>query len=152
MAHDAGIDGSWNSRALCVVDGTGRIVRAAKLASEPEALITWFASLGLRLARVGLEAGPRSQWLDARLRAAGLPAELLETRHVHAAFKVMPVKTDRKDARGSAQLMIDGTGQRGWGAVGPIARLLPAGVLQVARGTAGAGIAHGTQARAIQAP
>jgi transposase len=30
---------------------------------------------------------------------------LLETRHVRAAFKVMPVKTDRKDARGIAQLM-----------------------------------------------
>jgi transposase len=88
-----------------VVDGTGRVVREAKLASEPEALITWFAGLGLRLARVGLEAGPLSQWLYAGLRAAGLPAELLETRHVHAAFKVLPVKTDRKDARGIAQLM-----------------------------------------------
>ena len=31
--------------------------------------------------------------------------ELLETRHVRAAFKTMPVKTDRKDARGIAQLM-----------------------------------------------
>ena len=31
--------------------------------------------------------------------------ELLETRHVRTAFKIMPVKTDRKDARGIAQLM-----------------------------------------------
>jgi transposase len=31
--------------------------------------------------------------------------ELLETRHVRAAFKAMPVKTDRKDARGIAQLL-----------------------------------------------
>jgi transposase len=36
---------------------------------------------------------------------AGLAVELLETRHVRAAFKTMPVKTDRKDARGIAQLM-----------------------------------------------
>ena len=36
---------------------------------------------------------------------AGLAVELLETRHVRAAFRTMPVKTDRKDARGIAQLM-----------------------------------------------
>jgi transposase len=36
---------------------------------------------------------------------AGLAVELLETRHVRAAFKAMPVKTDKKDARGIAQLM-----------------------------------------------
>jgi transposase len=39
------------------------------------------------------------------MRDAGLVVELLETRHVRNAFKAMPVKTDRKDARGIAQLM-----------------------------------------------
>src|SRR3954453_8428325 len=52
-----------------------------------------------------LEAGPLSQWLFAEMKAAGLAVELIETRHVRAAFKAMPVKTDRKDARGIAQLM-----------------------------------------------
>jgi transposase len=52
-----------------------------------------------------LEAGPLSQWLNAGLREAGLAAELLETRHVRVAFKAMPVKTDRKDARGIAHVM-----------------------------------------------
>jgi len=47
------------------------------------------------MARIGLEAGPLSQWLYAEMKAAGLPVELLETRHVRAAFKAMPVKTDR---------------------------------------------------------
>ena len=46
-----------------------------------------------------------SQWLYAGLKAAGFAVELLETRHVRAAFETMPVKTDRKDARGIAQLM-----------------------------------------------
>ena len=32
-------------------------------------------------------------------------APLLETRHVRNALKTMPVKTDRNDARGIAQLM-----------------------------------------------
>ena len=90
---------------MCVVDATGRGVRESKVASEPDALIAWFCGLGIEVARVGLEAGPLSQWLYAAMRGAGLAVELLETRHVRDAFKAMPVKTDRKDARGIAQLM-----------------------------------------------
>jgi transposase len=46
-----------------------------------------------------------SQWLFAGLKVAGFAVELLETHHVRTAFKAMPVKTDRTDARGIAQLM-----------------------------------------------
>jgi transposase len=105
MEHYAGIDVSLEYSAVCVVDGTGKIVREGKVASEPEALIGWFGSLGLGLARIGLEAGPLSQWLYAAMKQAGVAVELLETRHVHDAFKAMPVKSDRNDARGIAQLM-----------------------------------------------
>src|SRR5919199_168513 len=105
MEHYAGIDVSLEQSSVCVVDAAGRIVREAKVASEPEALITWFGGLGLELVRIGLEAGPLSQWLYAAMRDAGLSVELLETRHVRDAFQAMPVKTDRKDARGIAQLM-----------------------------------------------
>src|SRR4051812_44593661 len=105
MEHYAGIDVSLELSSVCVVDATGRMVREAKVASEPEALIGWLRGLGFELARVGLEAGPLSQWLYAAMRDAGLPIELLETRHVRDAFKAMPVKTDRNDARGIAQLL-----------------------------------------------
>ncbi|HUZ72870.1 MAG TPA: IS110 family transposase [Stellaceae bacterium] len=105
MEYYAGIDVSLESASLCVVDATGRIVREAKVASEPEVLIGWFSRLGLVVTRIGLEAGPLSQWLYAGMRDAGSAVELIETRHVRAAFKTMPVKTDRKDARGIAQLM-----------------------------------------------
>ena len=105
MDHYVGIDVSLELSSVCVVDAAGRIVREAKVASEPEALIACLRGLGLELARVGLEAGPLSQWLYAAMRDAGLPVELLETRHVRDAFKAMPVKTDRKDARGIAQLL-----------------------------------------------
>src|ERR1700724_3182188 len=105
MEYYAGIDVSLESASLCVVDATGRIVREAKVASEPETLIEWFRGLGIAVTRIGLEAGPLSQWLYAGMRDAGLAVELLETRHVRDAFKAMPVKTDRKDARGIAQLM-----------------------------------------------
>lgn len=105
MEHYAGLDVSLESTSVCIVDGGGRIVREAKIASEPEALVSFFRAHGVAMARIGLEAGPLSQWLYAGLTAEELPAELIETRHVRAAFKVMTVKTDRTDARGIAQLM-----------------------------------------------
>ena len=105
MKHYAGMDVSLESTSVCIVDAQGKILKEAKLASEPEALIAWFASHEVPMARIGLEAGPLSQWLFAGMKAAGLAVELLETRHVRDAFKAMPVKTDRKDARGIAQLM-----------------------------------------------
>jgi transposase len=105
MEHYAGIDVSLESSCVCVVDATGRVLRETKLASEPETLIAWFRGLGSAAARIGLEAGPLSQWLYAGMRDAGFAVELLETRHVRDAFRAMPVKTDRKDARGIAQLM-----------------------------------------------
>jgi transposase len=105
MDHYAGIDVSLESSSICVVDGAGKIVREATVASEPEALIRWLGSLGFDLARIGLEAGPLSQWLYGAMKEAGLAVELLETRHVQIALKTMPVKTDRNDARGIAQLM-----------------------------------------------
>ena len=105
MEHYAGIDVSLEYSSVCVVDANGKIVREGKVASEPEALIGWFGSLGLGMVRIGLEAGPLSQWLYAAMQRAGLAVELLETRHVRKAFEAMPVKSDRNDARGIAQLM-----------------------------------------------
>jgi transposase len=105
MDNYAGIDVSLECSSVCVVDASGKIVREGKVASEPAALIGWFGSLGFALTRIGLEAGPLSQWLYAAMREAGLAVELLETRHVRDAFKAMPVKSDRNDARGIAQLM-----------------------------------------------
>ncbi len=105
MDYYAGIDVSLATSSVCILDATGRIVREAKVASEPEALVAFLAGCGHRLARIGLEAGPLSQWLHAGLVEAGLPAVLVETRHVKAALSAMRVKTDRNDARGIAQLI-----------------------------------------------
>lgn len=105
LAYSRGAITSAANKDAALVDGNGEIVREAKVASEPKALIGWFASLGLHLARIGLEAGPLSQWLYAAMKEAGLAVEQLETRHVQTARQTMPVKTDRNDARGIAQLM-----------------------------------------------
>ena len=119
MEHYAGIDVSLERSSVCVVDGTGRIIRETKVASEPEALAGFFAGLGVAVTRIGLEAGPLSRWLHAGLTGAGFEAVLLETRHVKAALSAMVVKTDRKDARGIAQLL-----RMGW--FRPVHRKSPA--------------------------
>ena len=137
MDHYAGIDVSLECSSVCVVDASGKIVREGKVASEPEALIAYFGSLRLSVVRIGLEAGPLSQWLYAAMKEAGLAVELLETRHVRDAFKTMPVKSDRNDARGIAQLM-----RLGW--------FRPVHCKSIgAQETAGD--AHGAQADAVEA-
>ncbi len=105
MEHYAGLDVSLEQTSVCVVDAQGRVLREVKVASEPEALIHFLECQDLEIARVGLEAGPLSQWLHAGLVTAGYEAVLLETRHVKAALSAMTVKTDRRDARGIAQLL-----------------------------------------------
>src|ERR1700677_1157025 len=108
MEHYAGIDVSLELSSVCVVDAKGKIVKEAKISSDPVALLTFFRGLGIAIERIGLEAGPLSQWLHAGLTQAGFEVVLLETRHVKAALSAMTVKTDRKDARGIAQLIRSG--------------------------------------------
>src|SRR6266478_1366924 len=104
VEHYAGIDVSLELSSVCVVDGRGKIVKEAKVASEPEALVYFLKELGFAVDRVGFEAGPLSQWLHAGLTQAGFETVLLETRHVKAALSAMTVKTDRALRRGSVRL------------------------------------------------
>jgi transposase len=105
MAYFAGLDVSVKETSVCIVDDAGKIVREARVASEPEALLQVLTNNIDRLARVGLEAGPLSQWLYSALAEAGLPVICVETRHMRAVLKAQINKTDRNDARGIAQMM-----------------------------------------------
>ena len=105
MTYFAGIDVSLELSSICIVDADGMIVREVKVPSEPEALTAFFKTNEFVVSRIGLEAGPLSQWLHDGLARAGFEVVLLETRHVKAALSAMVVKTDRKDARGIAQLL-----------------------------------------------
>ena len=106
--HYAGLDVSLEQTSLCVLDDAGRVVCEATLDTDPDAIAAYLRRAGHPVARLGLEAGPLSQWLHAGLVASGLPAVCIETRHTRAALGAMPVKTDRGDARGIAQLMRTG--------------------------------------------
>jgi transposase len=105
MDHFAGLDVSVKETSVCVVDDTGKIVREVKVASEPEALLPVLTNPLYRFKRIGLEAGPLSQWLFSALAEAGLPVICVETRHMRAVLQAQINKTDRNDARGMAQMM-----------------------------------------------
>jgi len=105
MDHFAGLDVSVKETSVCIVDDTGKIVREAKVASEPDALLAVLKNPSYHFKRVGLEAGRLSQWLFSGLAEAGLPVICVETRHMRALLKAQINKTDRSDARGIAQMM-----------------------------------------------
>lgn len=106
-----GIDVSLELSSACVVDASGKVYREGKVESEPESIVPFIESVRLPIARVGLEASPLSQWLHDGIRKGGYDTVLFETRHVKVALSAMVVKTDRRDARGIAQLLSNGIGQ-----------------------------------------
>jgi transposase len=108
VGYFAGLDVSLEETAICIVDDSGRIVREARVASEPEALVAFFGACGMSMERVGMEACSLTAWLHEGLSEAGLPAICIEARQAKAAMGAMPNKTDRNDARGIAQIMRTG--------------------------------------------
>src|SRR5207302_9600978 len=97
MDHFAGLDVSVKETSICIVDDTGRIVREVKVASEPEALLKVLGNATYHFKRIGLEAGPLSQWLFSALAEAELPVVCVETRHMQAVLKEKIDNTDRND-------------------------------------------------------
>src|SRR5216117_506213 len=105
MDYFAGLDVSVKDTNVCIVDDTGKIIREVKVASEPDALLQVLRNATYRFKRIGLEAGPLSQWLFSALGEANLPVICVETRHMRAVLQAQINKTDRNDARGISQMM-----------------------------------------------
>src|SRR6516165_10929695 len=105
MDHFAGLDVSVKETSVCILDDAGRMVKEVKVASEPLALLKVLGNPTYCFKRIGLEAGPLSQWLFSALAEAGLPVICVETRHMQAVLNAQINKTDRNDARGIAQMM-----------------------------------------------
>ena len=109
MNYFAALDVSLRSVHLCVMDENGEIQAEGQVDSEPEDIDTFLRKLGLEITSVGLEAGTLTQYLTYGLQAAGYEIICMEARQVKAALSAMRNKTDKKDARGIAQLL-----RRGW--------------------------------------
>jgi transposase len=106
MAHFVGLDVSVKETSVCVVDDAGKVILEQKVLTEPDTIIALLTSLGVTYGRIGIEAGPLSQWLVNALTAAELPVICVETRHMKALLTAQQInKTDRNDARGIAQMM-----------------------------------------------
>ncbi len=105
MSLFAGLDISVKTTAICVLDANGRVLLETMVDSAPEAIAGRLHEFGQPFERIGLEAGPLSQWIYAGLVEVGLPAICVETRHMHAALSARINKTDRNDARGISQMM-----------------------------------------------
>jgi transposase len=104
----AGLDVSLEKTSVCVVNAEGRVTAETKVDSDPEAIGRALVSMAGSFERIGLEAGPLSQWIYFGLIGQGLPAVCVETRHMKAAMAAMNNKTDRNDAHGIAQMMRTG--------------------------------------------
>src|SRR3974390_1307266 len=85
MEHFGGLDVSVKETSVCIGDGTGGIVREVKVASEPEALLPVLTNPDYHFKRIGLEAGPLSQWLYSALAEVGLPGLCVGPRHIGGA-------------------------------------------------------------------
>src|SRR5271156_5264611 len=106
MTRFAGLDLSVRETSVCVVDEAGKVLVERKVATEPDDLIELLGSISGQYGRIGLEAGPLSQWLVNGLAEAGLPVVCVETRHMKALLTAQQInKSDRNDARGIAQMM-----------------------------------------------
>ena len=105
MQYYAGLDVSVKETSVCIVDKTGKVIREVKVATKPVAILAVLTEQALAIERIGLEAGPLSQWLYSALVEADLPVICVETRHMKAALSAQINKSDRNDARGIAQMM-----------------------------------------------
>jgi hypothetical protein len=95
MQHYVGLDVSVKGTSACIVDKAGKVIREVKVATEPVAIFAVLTEEALAIERIGLEAGPLSQWLYSALAEAGLPVICVETRHMKAALSAQINKSDR---------------------------------------------------------
>ncbi|PRX03172.1 UNVERIFIED_ORG: hypothetical protein BCL66_1242 [Martelella mediterranea] len=99
MKYYAGLDVSVKETSICIVDEAGKICRETKVVSHPDDLVVVLKACSMHIERIGLEAGPLSQWLFDGLVKVGLQVICIETRHTKAFLKAQPNKSDRNDAR-----------------------------------------------------
>jgi transposase len=99
------LDVSLEKTAVCAMDAEGTVIVERVVSSNAAVLVSLITALPEPPERIGLEAGPLSEWLVRGLADAGFAAVLMETRQIRAALSSMTVKTDRNDARGMAHLL-----------------------------------------------
>ena len=109
METFVGLDVSLEKTAVCVVDGSGAVIKEGEVPSDPDEIGKFVHAHAPSVHRIGLESGPTSTWLWRELDQRGLPVICIDARHAKAALKMQINKSDRNDAAGIARIM-----QTGW--------------------------------------
>src|SRR5207302_8746286 len=73
MQHYVGLDLSVKETSVCIIDEAGKVIREVKVATKPVPILAVLIGGALAIERIGLEAGPLSQWLYSALGRAGFP-------------------------------------------------------------------------------
>src|SRR3984893_5875799 len=105
MALYVGLDVSLRMTTIWVVEADGSSVWEGKAESEPAPLVKVLSPWRDKIALVGIEACPLSEWLYGALVESGFQTVCIETRHAQRFLSSRPNKTDRSDARGIADMM-----------------------------------------------
>jgi len=100
MQHYVGLDVSVKETSVCIVDKAGKVIREVKVATKPAEILAVLTEEALAIERIGLEAGPLSQWLYAALAETVI---CVETRHMKAALSAQINK--RRDCPDHSALM-----------------------------------------------
>ena len=105
MRKVVGLDISLQETAVCVMERDGQVVWQGKVTSEPGPLVDKLKLWADEIDIVGLEACPLADYLHRGLVTANFNAVCIETRHAQRFLSTRPVKTDKNDAHGIAQMM-----------------------------------------------
>ena len=107
----AALDVSLATTTIWIMSADGTIIKEAVVATEPESIAICLGDDLTRIERIGLEAGPLSEWLVRELSVLGIVVTLLETRQVRAALSAMIIKTGRTPAAWLTSCALAGSGR-----------------------------------------
>ena len=105
MDQYVALDVSLKEISVCVLEASGAVAFEGRVPSDPASLVHLIRTEAPRAVKIGLETGATSAWLWHALKAECLPVVCMDARHAHAALSVRPVKSDRSDARGLAEMV-----------------------------------------------
>lgn len=108
MTMFAGLDVGFKRTAVCVVEGSGRIVWRGVVDTHPETIAAALKRWRNELEKVGLETGSMSPWLARGLGVLGFPVVCMDARRAADAVKSRRVKSDKADAFALAEMLRTG--------------------------------------------
>ena len=109
MSHYIGLDVSDASTNVCVLDKTGAVIKKFKTATDPKSLDLAFRQLNISIDTIGLETGPKSNWMVRELRKRNWTIVLQDSFKMAKLIETKVNKTDDNDAHIIAEATLAGS-------------------------------------------